>query len=292
MLKLFEVSGYKIFDEKITLDFSDVRDYKFNTDCIYNGLIEKMIIYGKNAIGKTMFVNALMDIASHIWPQTSAQQESDIYYLNANGLSKYAEFKYVFQINGDIVEYIYRKEDQDKLIYEEVSVNNELLFIYDRKDTNNNNIEGLKKVSPTLILDFENVNSVLRYLITNTPLNPDDPLRKTMEFIGRMIPYEPYRIQKNFTPNTMFPEFSNEETLKAFEALLRDAGINESLVVLKGVDGKERLYFNTPQPLPFFSVASSGTIALFSFFTAKYVLERGNASLLIMDEFDEIDLLQ
>ena len=48
MLKQFEVSGFKNFKDTVCLDFSDVRDYKFNSGCITNGLISKAIIYGKN----------------------------------------------------------------------------------------------------------------------------------------------------------------------------------------------------------------------------------------------------
>ena len=49
MLKLFEVAGFKNFKNRFSLDFSDVRDYGFNTDCVNNDLISKMIIYGKNS---------------------------------------------------------------------------------------------------------------------------------------------------------------------------------------------------------------------------------------------------
>ena len=52
MLKLFEVIGFKNFKDRIRLDFSDIRDYKFNSACITNHIIGKMIIYGKNSIGK------------------------------------------------------------------------------------------------------------------------------------------------------------------------------------------------------------------------------------------------
>jgi AAA15 family ATPase/GTPase len=62
MLKLFEVKGFKNFQNPITLNFADVRDYKFNTNCITNGLISKLIIYGKNAIGKSNLGLALFGI--------------------------------------------------------------------------------------------------------------------------------------------------------------------------------------------------------------------------------------
>lgn len=47
MLKLFEVTGFKNFENTIHLDFSDIRDYKFNDFCIVDGLLSKLIVYGK-----------------------------------------------------------------------------------------------------------------------------------------------------------------------------------------------------------------------------------------------------
>ncbi|MEG2138561.1 MAG: chromosome segregation protein SMC, partial [Oscillospiraceae bacterium] len=66
MLKLFEVSGFKNFKEKFSLDFSKVRDYQFNKDCVSEGLLKNIIIYGQNSVGKTNFGLALFDIVSHL----------------------------------------------------------------------------------------------------------------------------------------------------------------------------------------------------------------------------------
>ena len=70
MLKLFEVSGFKNFKDTVRLDFSDIRDYKFNPQCITNGLIGKAIIYGKNSIGKSNF--AKLDFPIEFFPQMMA----------------------------------------------------------------------------------------------------------------------------------------------------------------------------------------------------------------------------
>ena len=51
MLRLFEVTGFKNFKETIRIDFSDIREYKFNEHCITNNLIRQSIIFGKNASG-------------------------------------------------------------------------------------------------------------------------------------------------------------------------------------------------------------------------------------------------
>ena len=62
MLKRFEVENYKKFKDKITVDFAKVGGYQFSMECITNNLIGKMLIYGRNATGKTNLGRAIMDI--------------------------------------------------------------------------------------------------------------------------------------------------------------------------------------------------------------------------------------
>ena len=50
MLKLFEVSGFKNFLSPIRIDFSDVKNYQFNENCICNNLLQKLIVYGKTLL--------------------------------------------------------------------------------------------------------------------------------------------------------------------------------------------------------------------------------------------------
>lgn len=83
MLKLFEVDGFKNFKDKITFNFADVRDYKFNTACISNNLLGKTIVYGKNSIGKTNLGLAIFDIVSLLSSNNVSHRLYD-YYLNAN----------------------------------------------------------------------------------------------------------------------------------------------------------------------------------------------------------------
>ena len=284
MLKLFEVSGYKCFNKKISLDFSDTRDYQFNTDCINNGFIGKLIIYGKNAIGKSAFSRALIDIRANTG-SGFIPHDSDIYYLNADSSCTYAEFRYVFQFGIDIIEYNYRKEAQQTLIYEKITINDEILFEYDRKQAENCKVEGLRKMSPTLILKFESVKSVLSYVVSNTPLTSDNPLRKTIDFIERMTMY--WNEAEGFVSQYQFESvFTDRGALLEFERFLKDSGINESLIMLMDNDGKERIYFNKSTPLPFLKTASSGTLVLFELFILYKLAEKDHDTMLILDEFD------
>ena len=62
MLKKFSVKNYKNFKDEICIDFCDIAGYQFSTDCISDGMISKMLIYGRNATGKTNLGRALTDI--------------------------------------------------------------------------------------------------------------------------------------------------------------------------------------------------------------------------------------
>ena len=82
MLKKFTVRNYKNFEKKITIDFSNTAAYQFSTDCIYEGLISKMLIYGRNATGKTNLGRALTDICSTMFK--GPRFMNDGVFLNAD----------------------------------------------------------------------------------------------------------------------------------------------------------------------------------------------------------------
>ena len=284
MLTRFEVTGFKNFKETVTLDFSDVRDYKFNSNCITGGLISKLIIYGKNAIGKTNFGYAILDIQSHL----SVHSILDTgYYLNVASLDDYATFRYVFRFDDSVIDYRYRKNENQQLLYEKLLLGDKLLYEYDyvKEKGNTKEIEAL---APTLNWTFLNVESIVKYVIHNTILDDTHPLRQMMRFVNNMLWFR--SSDERFYTNTRnrkedFFEFVLEPSvLREFETFLHSAGIDEKLAVKTDHDGKDRLYFDTNTPLPFFEVASSGTKALYSFFYCYKT--KKDASLMFIDEFD------
>ncbi len=62
ILTYFSVENFKNFSNTFCMDFSERKDYDFNTSCLKDGIIKNAIIYGKNAVGKTNFGFALFDI--------------------------------------------------------------------------------------------------------------------------------------------------------------------------------------------------------------------------------------
>lgn len=286
MLRLFEVTGFKNFKEKIQLDFSDIRDYQFNTQCITNNLISKAIIYGKNSIGKTNLGLALFDIVSHLSSNNVTPGLYD-YYLNVDSGKKYAEFHYIFSFGSDIVDYLYRKNAKQQLIYEKLYLNDELLFDFDYIEKSGD-MQGIRQLAPTLNWSFQGSDCILKYVINNTILEDTDPLNKLMHFVTNMLWFrsldENRYIGYKSKSDDYFDFIFEPDVLKEFEVFLHKSGIQDNLVVRTDVDGKRRLYFNTPTPLPFFRVASSGTKALYTFF--YWYKTTQDVSIMFIDEFD------
>lgn len=286
MLKLFEVSGFKNFKGRITLDLSDVRDYKFNTGCIKNNHIGKMIVYGKNSIGKSNFGLAMFDIVTHLSSNNVTPNIYD-YYLNVDSLNDYAEFHYQFVFQKDEIDYIYRKDEKQSLIYERISINKKLFFEYDYTKKRGNT-DGIKELAPTLNLSLQDVDSILKYVFTNTILTDSHPLRQMMKFVNNMLWFrslDENRYSGYKTKSSDYLDFIFDiKVLREFEILLNKSGVDEKLIVKEDHDGKRRLYFDTETPLPFFKVASSGTKALYTFF--YWYKTSKDVSLMFIDEFD------
>ncbi len=286
MLKYFSVRGFKNFYKEVVLDFSNVHDYKFNSECISDGLVGKSIVYGKNSVGKTNLGLAIFDIVSHLTSKNVTPSLYD-YYLCSYDETLYAEFRYIFQFGDDTVDYSYRKDKKQNLIFESVVVNSKLLYEYDYR-AKQGLLGNLEKIAPTLNWRYTDSECILKYFINNSILEENDPLRRLYGFVSNMLWFRTLDENRYIGYKTDckdYYEFIFESNnIKEFEEFLRVTGIKEKLVVKKDADGENRLYFDTKTPLPFFRVASSGTRALYTFFywfkTAKDV------SFMYVDEFD------
>ena len=94
---MIKQSHFKQFKD-LTMDFSDVRDYCFQQDCLTKhkkALIKTAVIYGPNGSGKSNLGFAILDIVQHLFDKNTQSQAYD-YYLNADNPDNEAEFTYTF----------------------------------------------------------------------------------------------------------------------------------------------------------------------------------------------------
>lgn len=296
MLKKFEVEGFKSFDYKLSIDFSDVKQYSFNRECVLDGLLKTIIVYGKNAVGKTNLGLALFDIVTHLVDRNVSPNLYD-YYLNNQGKYQYATFRYVFQFGEDEVDYKYKKSDVDNIQFESLSINEVLYFEYTVDSTLNNvNAKSFDKFAinellPNLNYDYNDASSSsLRYIVNNSAIDKDHPIRKMYDFVSNMLWFrslDEHRFigyKDSVKKANDYHDFIFEGTnLQDFQSLLKSSGINDKLVVRSTPEKEKVLYFDGKSLIPFFKAASNGTKALYAYF---YWTRNKTVSFLFIDEFD------
>lgn len=302
MLKRFAVKNYKNFKDTLTLDFGNVGGYKFNQDCVYNDIICKCLIYGRNATGKTNLGEALADITDIIFGRYHGLKEYKI--LNANSEELFATFSYQFSFGDDILEYIYKKNDKRELLSEVLKVNEAIVYdldfkesIFKRLDLSLIDVDTIQtekyidSIQQTLgeIEDEESARvPFLRFILNNAPLKSESLLIKLEDYVGRirLSSVSTVIMQRRSRINMSFVEYLTEgNNLSEFENFLNMMGIKCKLDVIKSADGQSELFFKHNTLIPFYENASSGTLALTTLYRRVLAVDR-KPSLFYMDEFD------
>ena len=291
MLKKFTVKNYKNFKDEISLDFSKIAGYQFNKDSVSMGLIGKMLIYGRNATGKTNFGRALLDIERLMYDMSRNGEKSVL--INADSRDDTAKFIYEFKFGNDEVIYKYSRFANAELCDEELSINGNVIFKCDFKN-NKFDFQGLNIISAETVntnrylIQDNDVLSFLRWLINNTSFSYNSVLIKLSEYVNKMdlITVGNNRIESSTIDySKFFEDLKNPVHLQNFEDFLNLMGIECKLVLKELPDGQVELYFDHKKLVPFYSTASSGTLALTNLYQ-KIVSKAVESSLVYLDEFD------
>lgn len=238
------------------------------------------LIYGRNATGKTNFGRALLDIKILLY----GMQSSGL--INEDGAAK---FKYEFKFGNDEVVYKYSRFSNTELCDEELYINGEAIFKCDFKNSKFD-FQGLSIISAETVntnryvnkdeMDNEYVLPFLRWLINNTAFSDDSVLIQLFEYVRKMgmitVGNDLLYSNRNFLENLKNPVY-----LHNFEDFLNLMGIECKLVLQELPDGQVELYFAHKKLVPFYSTASSGTLAL----TSLYQKIVSNLSLIYLDDF-------
>lgn len=307
MLKRFTLKNYKNFKNELVLDLDKVAGYKFNADCIMNDTIGKGIIYGRNATGKTNLGRAIGDIVDTVIGGIRLYNFSINKIINAASDENVVTFKYEFQFDEEIIVYLYKRNQFDDLVYENLFVNNQQIYeiSYEQGMFNVIDLEKIeaqtiqidkylgliKRKNEELEIEEEEREQVpfLRYLLTNGAIVSDSVLYKLEEYIKRMRFYSVTQ-QLNFLKRSKivvsFTDYlGNVEHLKHFEEFLNVMGVECKLIALRSAEGHFELFFKQKNPIPFYENASSGTLSLTNFYM-RYVAIGRTPSFIYMDEFD------
>lgn len=304
MLKRFSLRNYKNFKDNISINFDNIAGYQFSTDCITNGMISKMLIYGRNATGKTNLGRALMDIGYIIFAYSGLWRMAEGTFLNADSSEDVAVFNYTFQFDGHEVIYRYARFLNRDLRDEELIIDQKTIyqcdFMHERYNFDNlqyvdAEIISIERYMQSLIHDEEGAGETVEYrlpffrwLISNVALKSDSLLLRLSDYVKRMVMMTVSQgiMRRPRQINDVFFESLEDLSLLAeFEEFLNIMGIECKLALRKLPDGQRELYFKHEKLVPFFENASSGTLALVELYR-RFVMAGRGASLLYFDEFD------
>ena len=291
MLKKFTVSNYRVFENPITIDFTNVRDYKFNEECIRNGLINKAIIYGGNAVGKTSLREAILDVTMMI-PAVLSNGISlklalakNAGFLNAKSNKEVARFEYIFQIAGSEIEYVYEKSSVNKIHLESLKVDGKLIYELNF-EIGKGDFSEFQNYPELALLNIDSWNddiSVLKYILSHTKLEKFTILKELHIFIEGMFNSE---VMLGEVSVEIFTSYIIEKNLASdFEKFLKEAGVDVSLKIDTTLQGEKELFFDYGKGnklLKFLDYASSGTLSLVGLYFSKLL----NPTFIYIDEFD------
>lgn len=298
MLKRFTVKNYKNFQKEVCLDLEKTAGYQFSTDCITDGLISKMLIYGKNATGKTNLGRAVMNIKTMLLDAVSSVETEA--FLNADSEEDAAVFSYIFDYNGRELVYRYAKFSEYRLKWEKLEINGTLIFECDflegklafphleEVEAETANVERYRQALEPVDGE-QHLLSFLRWLVSNMALKDDSILIKLLNYVRDMtmvtVGNALTQFRKGIMTNIFFKRLEQENSLKNLEEFFNVMGINCRLVLKKLPDGQRELYFSHKKLVPFFENASSGTLALLDIYR-KIITAIEKSSFVYMDEFD------
>lgn len=300
MLKKFTLKNYKNFKDEIVIDFEKIAGYQFSTDCIIDGTISKMLIYGRNATGKTNLGKALLDISVSILGSIRYPREGA--FLNADSTEQAASFSYEFSFDDQRLTYRYTRHFDEELKTEELIIDGKRIYQcdFEKNKFEFENLEyihaetaNIDRYLQAVKVDYEDEMQesklpFLRWIISNVALDNDSILLKLSGYVRRMRMFTvgnglrrtPRRINDIF-----FELLEEEKQLRDLESFLNEMGIACKLVLKKLPDGQRELYFLHDKLVPFYDTASSGTLTLVDLY--KKLIPKGvEPSLLYLDEFD------
>ena len=300
MLRFFSVKNFRQFREELVFDFTNTRDYQFSPKCVKDGLVNKAIIYGKNAVGKTSLMEAMRDI--YYMTIGTYTADFDAPYRNADADDEDTmQFHYTFQLDGTIIDYSYEKTDYTHVIAEKFSLDNAVVFEYDRRKKvfNFDNVGSIG--AEQLNWDaFQQMNTTeddtgfmgsltaLRFVFNNTAMNDGSFLRKFMWYLSRMrfsISANTINTNRNIKHLLNGLANSGDKAVNRFQSFLNEFGVACKLTILTEADGKKNIYFDNKTPLAFFENMSSGTMLLTKFYL-QFMTNSSPFTFLFIDEFD------
>jgi AAA15 family ATPase/GTPase len=249
---------------------------------------------GPNGSGKSNLGYALFDIVYTLTDKTTCFFQKDAQsFINGNGDSKFATFKYEFQHGGSVINYEYRKTLPNSLTYEKLTTDGKVILEFDHEKNCLLPISDLGMVNgEKLRLDGRDGSlSIVRFIANNTIQEENSPIVFLMDFVSRMLYFKSTQDGNMFiglerAGDDVESYFVRNGLVEDFERFLREyAELEVKLGTTRAPGMPEAMVqkFKSKSIL-FSNVSSSGTKALELFYYWSKRFDK--VSLLFIDEFD------
>lgn len=292
MLRKFRVSNFKGFGENFEFDFTNVNGYEFNKECVRNGIVNAALVYGHNGVGKSNLGLAIMDIVAHLTDKNIVES-AYLPYLNSASVSKIASFYYEFEFDGHLVIYSYDKLDLRITIKEKLSIDGRIVAEINRveSDVAVINLEGTETLNKVIT---NKKLALIKYIKFNSQLNDNvenSVFLKLYSFVESMLFFR--SLDRNLYLGFESGGHSIQDgiiergNIQNFQDFLNSAGVECKLAVLSENDREVIAFDFNGNFVPFFDIASTGTVALAAFyFWFQRLREDNQVSFVFIDEFD------
>jgi len=302
MIKKFSVSNFKSFENKITLDLSDVRNYSFNTDTVNpeEKVVKLALVYGPQGIGKSNLCLAIFDIVSTLTDNRVSPACYESNYTNGNTeATALTEFEYLFQLNGTPVRYTYGKSSFRKIQHESLSIGETIVLQYDKRTSKTDSLLHIAGTE-SLHIDLEKIDiSLVKYVRANsvfTDTANNLTLKQFFSFVERMLEFWSLdrKYFQGFEPITnngrnIGRDIIDQKKVEEFKQFLGRIGVENTIVSEKSPDGEFDLYYQYKnRKVDFLTTCSSGVraLTLFFFWLQRMQDSEQRVSLVCIDEFD------
>lgn len=302
MIKKFSVQNFKSFEEKIVFDFSEVKNYSFNSDAIApDGKVVKVaLLYGPNGVGKSNLSLALFDIISNLTDNRVSPAYYESNYTNGNTApSELTEFEYEFQFMDTTIRYTYGKSSFRQILHESLSIGETTVLRYDKRQNQDGVLLHLAGTE-SLNIDLGKIDiSLVKYVKANSILaeNATNALfDQFYEFVKGMLEFWSLDRKdfQGFEPITtngrnIGRDIIDKKKVEDFKKFLGKVGVENNIVVAKNPDGESALYYQYKQrKVDFLTNCSSGirALTLFFFWLQRMQDREHPTSFVCIDEFD------
>jgi len=290
MLKKFAVTNYRGFADRIQFDLSNPGNYSFNKFAISNGMVKNGIIYGPNGVGKSNLGLAIFDIEYHLAPLKAKKGDYYNNYIYAGNSNATVDFEYVFDFDGQLVEYNYSKNASGILQKEALALNGVSVFsrIGNKVSINPDYFPNATTIKADLL---ENANgvSIINYLLAFYPLDKENFLLKLQAFVNGMLWFKGLDVREfigiESKANGSIEEFIISNGLVSDFSNFLDRVSGQKFVFIKPKKNDTTLWYKVGDSrLPFCLTVSTGTRSLeLLYFWLRHMNE---TTFVFIDEFD------